>query len=79
MRHEISIAYVLVLLVSQSCQAQAPAEVWFRNNTDTTVTIRCFSKRLELAGFSHQVKPRESVGTTNLASGDRVIGAWSTD
>ena len=79
MRNEVLIACVLAISVSQFSFAQAPAEVFFYNGTGVPLTVRCFSKSLDLAGFSEKVNPEESAGTANLASGDRVIGVWSSD
>ena len=79
MRTIIPVVCLVCVSICQVSLAQAPAEVWFENTTEVPLTIRCFSKRLDLAGFSEQVNPGETVGTTNLASGDRVIGVWASD
>lgn len=79
MKSEFLLACILVILGSQFCLAQVPAEVWFVNGTGVPLTIRCFSKKLNLEGFSVQVNPKESVATADLAPGDRVIGVWTSD
>ena len=79
MRRYTLFAGFLVFVFAQTSFAQVSAEVWFDNKTESTLTIRCFSKRLDLAGFSAKVVAGEKVGTPDLATGDQVIGVWSSD
>ena len=71
-------ACLLVILASRFSFAQEATTVWFKNKTDSPLTVRCFSQSLDVPEFSKLIKAGESVGTHDLATGQQVIGVWGS-